>query len=60
MVSSFSDRKLNSYLVRAKIYPLERTVGSYKCKSKRCQVCYKVKEGDSFTCSYDQKLSDKS
>ena len=27
-----SDRKLSSYLVRAKLYPLERKVGSFKCK----------------------------
>ena len=38
MVSFCSARKLNSYLVRAKLCPLERTVGSYKCKGKRCQV----------------------
>ena len=46
--------RLNSYLVRAKLYPLERTVGSYKCKSKRCQVCNNITEADSFTCSNDQ------
>ena len=34
MVSFRSARKLNSYLVRAKLYPLERTVGSYKYMSK--------------------------
>ena len=27
-----SARKLSSYLVRAKLYPLERKVGSFKCK----------------------------
>ena len=32
-----SARKLSSYLIRAKLYPLERTVSSCKCKSKRCQ-----------------------
>ena len=31
MISFRSARKLSSYLVRAKIYPTERTVGSYKC-----------------------------
>ena len=30
--------KLNSYLVRDNLYLLERMVGSYKCRSKRCQV----------------------
>ena len=31
MVSYRSARKLSSYLVRAKLYPLERKRGSYKC-----------------------------
>ena len=31
MVSFRSARRLNSYLVRAKLCPLERMVGSYKC-----------------------------
>ena len=53
MFSFCSARKLK-YLVRAKLYPLERTVGSYKCKSKQCQVCYSFTEADSFTCSNDQ------
>ena len=34
-----STRNLKSYLVRSKNYPLERKVGSEKCKSKRCLVC---------------------
>ena len=54
MVSFCSARKLNSYLVRAKLYPLVRTVGSYKCKSKRCQVCHNITEANSFICSNDQ------
>ena len=37
MFSFVSAGKLSSYLFRAKLYPLERTVGSYQCKSKRCQ-----------------------
>ena len=32
MISFRSARKLSSYLVRAKLYPIERTVGSFKCK----------------------------
>ena len=51
MVSFRSARKSNSYLVRAKLYPLDRIVCSYKCKSKRCQVCNNIKEADSFICS---------
>ena len=31
-----------------KIYPLERKVGSEKCKSKRCLVCLNVSEKDVF------------
>ena len=34
MVSFRSARKFSSYLVRAKLYPLERRVGSYKCRCK--------------------------
>ena len=36
VVSFRSARKLSSYLVRAKLYPLERKVSSFKCKGKRC------------------------
>ena len=35
MVSLRSARKFCSYLVRAKIYPLERNIDSFKCKGKR-------------------------
>ena len=38
MVSLRSARKLSSYLVRVKLYPIERKVGSFKCKSKRCKT----------------------
>ena len=54
MVSYRSARKLSSYLVRAKLYPIERKVGLYKCKGKRYEVCKNVLENDTFTCSYDQ------
>ena len=50
MDSFHSAYKLNSYLVRS-IYSLERTVGSYKCKSRRCQVYNSIAEADSFTYS---------
>ena len=49
MISFRSARKVNSYLVRAKLYPLERTVGSVQCKGKRCQTCHNVKEAETFT-----------
>ena len=35
MVSFRSARKLSSYLVRAKLYSLERKVSSFKCKGKK-------------------------
>ena len=57
MVSFLSACKLSSYFIRAKLYHLERTVGSYKCKGKRCRVCNNITEADSFTCSNDQTNS---
>ena len=47
-VSFRSTRNLKSYLVRSKVDPLERKVGSEKCKSKRCLVCLNVSETDVF------------
>ena len=47
-VSSTSTRNLKSYLVKSKIYPLERKVGSEKCKSKRCLVSLNVSKTDVF------------
>ena len=41
MVSFRSTRKLSSCLVRVKLYPLERRVGSYKC---RCNHCHSLLE----------------
>ena len=38
-VSLRSARDLKSFLVRSKVYQLERKVGSAKCNGKRCQVC---------------------
>ena len=33
--------KINNYIVKAKLYPLEGTVGlgSYKCGKKNCEMC---------------------
>ena len=42
MVSYCNAINLCSYLVRGKLYPLERTRGSYKCGSTRCQVCNNI------------------
>ena len=49
MVSYCSARKLRVYLVRAKLYNLERTRGSYKCGNLRCLVCNNIEETDTFT-----------
>ena len=49
MISFRSARTLSSYLVRAKLYPTKRTVGSYKCGGKHCEVCINVNETSTFT-----------
>ena len=49
MISFHRAKKLNSYLVRAKLYPLERTVCSVQCKEKRCQTCHNVKKTETLT-----------
>ena len=49
MISFCSVRKLRSYLVRAKLYPLDQTVGTVQCKGKRCQTCHNEKETETFT-----------
>ena len=37
------------YPVRARLYLLERTVGSFKCKASRCQLCLNVNDTDHFS-----------
>ena len=54
MVSCRSARKLCSYLVRARFYPIKRKVGSCKCNRKGCEVCKNILETDTLTCSDDQ------
>ena len=49
MVSYRSSRKLSSYLVRAKLYPIDRIVGSKGCDKKQCKVCVNVCETDTFS-----------
>ena len=49
MASFLSARKISSYLVRAKLCPLERRVGSFKCGGRCCQVCLNVMETETFT-----------
>ena len=43
-----SARNLKRFLVRSKVYPLERKGGSTKCNGKRCQVCLNINETDTF------------
>ena len=49
IVSSRITRKISSYLVRAKLYPLERKVGSERYGKSRCEVCLNIQETDTFT-----------
>ena len=55
MLSFGRARKLSSYLVQVKLCPLERKVGSYKCRCNRCQVCRSITETDMFTCNNDER-----
>ena len=48
MVSYRSPRKISSYLVRAKLYPLDRVAGSMKCGNKRSEVFMNVSETNTF------------
>ena len=41
--------KTNSYFIRAKLYPLERIVGSFKFRGRRCEACLNVTETETFT-----------
>ena len=42
MVSFRSSRKISSCLVKVKLHPLDRVVGSTKCGKKRCQLCVNI------------------
>ena len=42
-------RNLRSHLVRSKLYPQERKIGSSKCNSPRCLTYIHIKECDTFT-----------
>ena len=50
-----SEPKLSSYLVRAKLHPIERIVGLHKCKGKRCEVCLIVQGTSCFRSSVTSK-----
>ena len=40
--------KISSYKVTAKLHQLKKTVGSYKCSKKRCEMCDVISEIDAF------------
>ena len=42
MISFISARNLSSYLVKAKLYLIDRTFESFKCTKKRREVCKNV------------------
>ena len=44
VISYRSSLKISSYLVRAKLYPINGTVFYYKCGRKRCEVCKYITE----------------
>ena len=48
MVSFRTPLKIKSYLVRAKLYPLKKNVGSRKSGKKRREVCENVNNYDNF------------
>ena len=48
-VSFRSARKNSSYLMQAKIYSIERKVGSCRLSKQRCQICVSVNETNTFS-----------
>ena len=49
MISFRTFRRISSYIVRAKSYPVKRIVGTYKYGKKRCEVCDVISETDTFS-----------
>ena len=49
MISFRSSRKISSYIVRAKFYPLKRAVGFCQCSKKRYEMCDVLSETDTFS-----------
>ena len=48
--------KISSYLVRAKLYPSNRTVGCYKYGKKCCAMCKYITQTDTFTSTVTKPL----
>ena len=49
MISFRGPRTMSNYLLRAKLHLQERMKGSFKCGSRRCEVCLNVNEKYAFT-----------
>ena len=49
IISYRSARKTKDYIVRSKLYLVERKVGCRGCGSSRCQVCKSINISDEFT-----------
>ena len=45
----FSPAPIKDYIVRSKLYPIERKVGSYSCGNSMCQVCISIQVTDTFS-----------
>ena len=51
IVSYRSARKIKDYIVRSKLYPVERKVGSSRCGNTRCQLCTSIQVTNTFLAS---------
>ena len=56
LVAFRTARNLGNFLVRAKVYPMEREKGSCKCGKKRCATCLNNCQTDFFIRSANGKV----
>ena len=56
MISFRSARKLSNYLLRPKMYPIDRNVRSKNCNSKRCEVSKNVNEASTLTSTFTGEI----
>ena len=49
IVSYGSAKKIKNYIVRSKLYLIERKIVSYRCGNSRCQVCTSIQVTDTFS-----------
>ena len=49
IVSYRSTRKIKDYIVRSKLYPIEKKVRSYRCGNSCCQACTIIQVIDTFS-----------